>query len=425
MNKIMIDTVNKIKLIDNYMLFIYGYLFIMPWNFFKGQMGLFTVILFIWWLIKFREGISLKLRTIFEFKPLLLFILFISYTYISILWSSDFLNGFYYVNSFNKYYFLVIPFIFTSMNSAEAKISLKILILSFACYSIFSLLIYFNLFTIQETGSDSLNPKGIMAYSTSTQYMVIGSIASLFYAIFTKTKIIKVFFFILSILCFFALFVNISRTSQLSFLLSLFTIILIYYRARIFQIKSILIIIIMVVIILFTSWIILEKSNTIERYKTIYYEINTIIDKDIYEGSVGARIFFNKAGLEIFLNNPIFGTGPFDNWIEHRKIQENAHNFNHPYVSSLHSTHFEILTAFGLIGYSLLSLSIVSLLYSLRCNKEYFYIGLSFYISTFYISFANGNFFKKPINYVLIVTFILLCVIAYKEIGNKKNDSTS
>ena len=68
---------------DKYILFIYFYLFIMPWNFFKWQMGVLTLILFIWWLIKFRTSIKDKIIELIKFKPLTILILFIIYSYIS------------------------------------------------------------------------------------------------------------------------------------------------------------------------------------------------------------------------------------------------------------------------------------------------------------------------------------------------------
>ena len=54
----MISLINYFNKEDKYILFVYFYLFIMPWNFFKWQMGVLTVILFIWWLVKFRTQIK-------------------------------------------------------------------------------------------------------------------------------------------------------------------------------------------------------------------------------------------------------------------------------------------------------------------------------------------------------------------------------
>lgn len=411
----------KIKVTDNFILFIYMYIFLMPWNFFKWQMGVLTVVIFIWWIIKYKSQLKEKIKTIFEFKPLFILILFIVYSYITILWSSSWTEGFQYVNDFHKYYFLLIPVLFTSLNSKEAKNGVKIFIISFTCYSVFSILIYLGLFTIEDTGSTSSNPKGIMGYAIVTQYMAIGSIASFFLAIFSKSKNRSILFFISSVLCFFALFVNNSRTAQLAFLLSVIVLFIIYYKKAIFKIKNFIFFLMSVILITFITLFLLDKSNKLERFKTAYNELEEVITENEYEGSFGLRIYFTKTGIEIFKKNVLFGTGPQDNVEKLEEIMENDPNYtNNRTFTSFHSTHIDFLTRYGLIGYLLLVGSIVYLFYMYKYKDKYFYIGISFYTVIFFISFANATFSKKPINYILITFFVLLSIIAYNQIKENK-----
>ena len=419
----MTNTVNKIKLIDNYILFIYGYIFIMPWNFFKGQMGLFTVLLFIWWLFKFRNKIFKMLKSILIFKPLLILILFILYKYIAVLWSDDIVAAIEYTNKYNKYYFLIIPVLFTSLSINEAKNGLKVFIFSFGMYAIFSFLIYLNLFTILETGSNHNNPKGILGYAIMSQYMAIGTISAFFIALYSKNKIIRFVFFTIVILCFIGLFINNSRTAQLSFVFTFLTILIANYRIYILNKK----ILGSVLIVSLLTIYFLNTSGKIKRYQSAYSEVEKIITDNKYTGSFGLRIYFTKAGIEIIKDNFWFGTGPLDSIDLFRSIQKNDPNYKNRIFSAFHNIHIDILTQYGIVGYILLVFSITYLLYKVRKSRTEYIIGLSFFITTFFISFANGTFTKKPINYILITVFILLSVIAYKkyqEHNNKITDDT-
>lgn len=270
------DIKERIKEKNLYILFIYFYFFMMPWNLFKSQMGVLTVILFLLWIIKYKFEITKKIKEIFSFRPLIILFLFIIFTYISSLWSSSFKDAFSYVNSFHKYYFLFIPVLFTSLNVNEAKNCIKVLVFSFFSYSVFSLLIFLGLFEIVDNGSNIDNPKGIMGYAIVTQYMLIGTIASFIFAIFSK-KEHKIFYYTMSIVCFFSLFVNNSRTAQVSLILSIITIFIIYYKKELFNIKKLLISLLVLVSVLTISFFIIEKTNKMDRFENALNQIKKYI----------------------------------------------------------------------------------------------------------------------------------------------------
>lgn len=419
MTKLISNTFNKIKLTDNYILFIYSYLFVMPWNFFKGQMGALTVILFIWWILKFKSKIFNMMKDIVLFKPLLLFIIFILYKYLAIMWSDDIIAAIEYTNKFNKYYFLMIPILFTSLTINEARNGLKVIIFSFGAYAIFSFFIYLGLFTIEETRSHSSNPKGILGYAIMSQYMAIGTISAFFIAIYSNNKNLKILYFIIMIMCFIGLFINNSRTAQLAFIFTAFIILIKYYRIYIFNIKTLG----SIFIIILAMFYVLVESGKINRYNSVYSEVENIVTKNHYSGSFGLRIYFTKAGLEIVKDNLLFGAGPEDNVILLEQIQKNDSNYKNRIFRSFHSEHLDILTRYGFIGYILLIFSIIYLLYKLKEIKMDYLIGLSFFLITFHVSFANATFAKKPINYILVSVFVLLSVIAYNKYKQQKIDN--
>lgn len=137
---------------------------------------------------------------------------------------------------------------------------------------------------------------------------------------------------------------------------------------------------------------------------------------------MGLRIYFNKVGFEIFKDNLFFGTGPKDNRILLQEKQKLDTNYNARIINHFHSEHMDTLTAYGLIGYSLLFLSIVILIYNLRKIPLYYYMSLTVFLSLFFNSFANKTLSVKPLNYVYIIFFLLFVIIAFNEKNKKESE---
>ena len=137
-----------IKNEDKYILFIYVFLFLLPWNFFKWQVSAFSIILLLWWVFRYKNIFLERINQIFKFYPILILLTYLLYTYISIFWSDSFIDGLDHVNQFHKYYFIFILVLFTTLNSQQAFNGIKIIIISFSLYSLFSICIYLGLFSI-------------------------------------------------------------------------------------------------------------------------------------------------------------------------------------------------------------------------------------------------------------------------------------
>lgn len=402
---------------DKYFIyFIYFYIFVTPLHFSKSQTAFLSAILLIWGIIKYKKEILNKLKEKAFFLPILLFISFISYTYISLLWSDNISVALRHVNNFNKYYFLFVPALLISLNKETAKTSIKIITISFGVYAIYSILIYLGFFNSSEYGFSSNNPTGHLRYLTVSQYMSIGFFSSLFFIYYSNIKEEKVLFFSVSLLTFFALFINNSRTAQLSFLLVSIIFMMIFIKKYIFNLKYLIVISLTILIGLFT----LFENDKLSRFETAYKEFNNVVQNNDYKGSFGVRLYFNKVGIEILGSNLFFGTGPVDNRHLLREKQKTD-----PYyvgddgkgriINHFHSEHMDKLTAYGIIGYSFLLLAIIYLIYSLRNEKLYYYISLSVFLTLFFNSFANKTLSVKPLNYIYIIFFILLAIIAYNE----------
>lgn len=296
----------------------------------------------------------------------------------------------------------------------KQKELLKILIFSFISYAIFSICIYLGFFTIEHTGSNMMNPKGIMGYAIVSIYMAVAAISSFIIAMSYNNKVYRLLFFIFAFICFFALMVNNSRTSQLAFFLSIIFLLFIIYNKNIFKIKNFLICATLLFILSATTIYLLNKTDKINRFTSAYKETSLALEKNKFKGSVGYRLYFNILGVEIIRdNNIIFGMGPVDNTKEFtERLKSDARWTSDLVFTAFHNTHLDLITRYGFLGYFLLIGSIIYLLISFKNKDLYFYIGLAFFSIIFFCSFANGTFEKKPINYLIITFFILLSIIS-------------
>lgn len=407
---------NYINVKDKYIIFFYSYMFLMPWNFFKWQFSVLTIILFIWCCIKFRFQIKDRVLELIKFKPLIIILTFIFYTYLSVLWSDSIKDGYSHVSSFHKYYIFIILALFISIKVEQAMIGIKVLVISFCIYAIFSLILSLDVISFSFLNNEIRKQNGILAYAIGSMYMTIGAIFGLFFYLFSKNKATQYSFLLISIICFISLFISKSRTAQLSFLFVSVLLILIYFRNNIFKLKNFIIIIIFTFTVSFSSYFVLKESGKIDRYYLAYTELKEAILHNKFEGSFSLRLYFNMVGLKLFVEEPIFGAGPEDNVNYLINYQKNDPNYTRNNIyDSYHSQHMDYLTRYGLFGYSLIFFSVIYLIFLLKNYPEAYFLALSFFLLVFFSSFANVMLTKKPFNYIYIVLFVLFSIIALKK----------
>lgn len=404
----------EMKKNDWFLNYLYLYIFITPWLLFNAQLSITTAILFIWGVIKYKKEMFLNLKKMAGFLPLTLLFLFIGYIYLSILWSNPMIKGLEHVNNYYKYTLLFLPVILVSLNKESATKAMKLLAISFALYAVYSILIYLNLIHIE--GSNHANPKGHLRHLIVGQYMVIGFFVGTLVAYFSKIKKEKILFSIVATLSFIGLFINMSRTAQISFFLILIIFTFIFLKKYIFNIKAIF----LFILITFSGIYLLYENNRFDRYMLAYKEFQKAINDNNYTGSFGIRLYFAKAGIQIFKDNPIFGTGAKDNRILLQEIEKNDPNYHSDngtgnIINHFHNEHIDTLTAYGIVGYSLLFSSIVFLIYKLRKQELYYYISLSVFLSLFFNSLANKTLSIKPLSYIYILFFLMLAIIALNK----------
>lgn len=406
----MIEYFRNIKQ-DYFKIYMFAYIFLLPWNLFSGFFSNLTVILFIWWLfIAKKRGYFIKVKDIFTNKPLVIFYLFIIYALLSLLWSDNIKVGIKELEYY-KYYPIITLVFFSSFNKEDVKMAFYIITFSFGLYALFSLSIYFEFFTIIKNGaikSDKSDPKGILPYAVVTFYMAINIFLTIYFFLKEKSLKIKYMFLSISFLSLVTILINNGRMGQISFIGTLF-VVAIYYKKYFFEYKKALIFLILTLIL---SVSFLFNTNKIDRYLKGVDELSYAYQNDKYLGSWGPRLFFYKAGLELIPKNLIFGAGVGDAIIQFMEYQEaNKDIVPGRTYKHYHNLNFEFLAKFGILGYLLFLFSMFLLLKMLyKREKYFFYIGLVFFSMFMISSFGDNITRMSNFSEFFILVFVLLSI---------------
>jgi len=392
--------------------YLYLFIFLVPWNFFKGQIGVLTALLILFWLIAFRKnGYWTKLKTIFQSKPLVIFFIFIMYTYLSYFWSSN-IESYKESQMFFKYYWIIIPLFFSILNYEEALKGIKIFVLSFGLYALFSLSIYAGLLSVGVSTVD--NPQGTVSYTISTPYMALAVLMSYIFAFKEMNSIQKKFYYSIALISMIGLFINYGRAAQLGFVLTAAVLLITYFRKNL-NLKMVL----AFIFTLSSGVLVLNSVGKLERYKVGFQELTKYQDIQSLDGSWGCRVYLIYGSKDIILNNPILGVGAGDNIDEFVKWTKRHPNPQTDWNRTFHNQHLEFITKYGLLGYFLLISAVVVLLYQLRDLPLGFGLALTFFIFTAFDGMADIIILMKPYNNIFAMMFVLFAVIAFEKQTSK------
>ncbi|MDN5130958.1 O-antigen ligase family protein [Aliarcobacter butzleri] len=404
---------------DYFKIYMFTYIFLLPWNFFSGFFSNLTIILFIWWMfIAKKKGYFIKVKDIFINKPLVIFYLFIIYALLSLLWSDNIKVGIKELEYY-KYYPIITLVFFSSFNKEDIKMAFYIITFTFGLYALFSLSIYFEIFTIVKDGvikSDKSDPKGILPYVSVVFYMALNVFLTVYFFINEKSLKLRYAFIFIASISFLTIIVNNSRMGQLGFIGTIL-ILMIYYRQYLFRYKKILITLFLTLAL---SICFLYINNKIDRYSKGVNELVYSYQNNKYIGSWGPRLFFYKAAFELIPKNLIFGAGIGDAVVEFMQYQEANKNIvpGRTY-KDYHNEYLNLLSKFGIVGTLLFFVSIFFLLRELYIKNKYFlYIGLVFFSLFFFNCIGGGMLRANTFNNFFMLTFVLLSLTLKEEKDN-------
>lgn len=396
--------------IEPFKLYIYLYILTLPWDFFKGIMGVSSTIMLLWWVMIAKDrGYFARLKELTKSYSIILLFLFLLYGILSLLWSDNMTYGLRHVARF-KYYWITIPIIFSVFNKRDALIGLGVFVFSLGFYALLSFSIFLGFFEIGR--SNSADPRGDLAYAVVTPYMAISTLLSILFAYITKEyKGLRNIFIAIFILSFIGLFTNNGRIGQVAFFVTLMILIYIH-RDYFLRYKKVLL---SIFLLLFVGFGVLYQKGQLDRFELGFKELSEVREHR-FEGSFGYRAYMWFAAANQIQKTPLFGTGIGDNMDAFREYVKTHPTGNDAVeMSTYHNIHLDYLTKYGIVGYLIFLSSIVVLLKMLSCNKIYFSIGIIFFSISIVDSFADMLLTMKPYNNVFALFFVLLAILAKKD----------
>jgi len=359
------------NLIINY--FIIAYAFCLPIS--KAGISLFGVLLILFWLLEtnFKE----KYQLLKDNKFILAMFIFIGFSILSLLWSSD---TFFALNYLKKYWhFLLIVVIFTSLDKKYIQHIFTAFLFGMLISEITSYGIFFEIWTKEGVSSSDPSP-----FLDHTSYSVLLSFTTfiLMYKIILTTNIKwRIFYLLYFFTAVSNLFINGGRTGQFIFFVGIIIIGLLNIKCK-FRAMSV------TIIGSFLFFIGAYTTSPVFKARMDYTlnDMKKMVFEDDYRGSLSARFAMWKIGSESFLSSPLIGTGIGD---EAEYSQEDIKNYDLEYFISTngnfyyvdyHNAFVQYLVQLGIIGF-ILFLSLFYFIFKIKiCYWMYHHLKILFFI---------------------------------------------
>ncbi len=380
----------------------------LPYNIANSQIGLFSILIFLCSI----KNIKNNFRQILNEKAVIYLLVFILFSYLSLLWSElPLKEGDYHTNIDRfKYYFLI----FTGIYFSDLNlIQIKKLFLFIAIAPILSLLVYYsNFFGISNLYASTLPIAGdfkfFSHYLIQNFYILFASLylyLHVFHSLKSKNIKLVTLYLGLFILVSAALFIDVrtsARLINLAYLLMLIIVPIFYLRARV------TILILLPIVLAASIYISLDKN--IQRG---IHNLKVAITTERYTGSWGARLAFSIIGLKIFIDNPIIGASIND--VSHHivEIKKREPQYYGDKTIRIHNGHINFLAQIGTIGY-ILFLIMIHQFYKIKLtDRELFIFKQSSIIIILFIMLGEHYFsIKSTTNFIAII--FALFVLSYK-----------
>lgn len=387
MNKLKNITLNEYI---NYLFVLYA--FLLPIS--RAGISILTISLFILWL--FTKDFKSKIEFIKSNKVILYFLAFIGFSLLSLFWSNDVISGLEYVRKY--WYFLVILVIATTIQKRFVEYGISAFLTGLFISEILSYSIFFEL--IQWKNVSPNDPTPFMNHLQYSMFLAFASLLLLNRFFYENKMKWKVIYFLYFLIITSNLFLNGGRTGQAAFAVSIFVVGFLNVKNKIIALLSMFA---LVLSIFYTAYHVSPVFKT--RFDTSINEIHKI-SQGSFCTSFGARLGLWIIGGEIFLENPIIGTGVVKDMNDFVKIVEESYP-NKDCIKHLPSYHnFYVQTAvhLGIIGLFLYLMIFYNLL-KLKIQDRYYFTLMVIFVSVYSVSSLVENMFHEQFSAALLALF--------------------
>lgn len=378
----------------------------------KALTSLFTALIIISWLL---EGNILKKIAIIKYDKLsisLLFLIFLSI--FSLLWSPDLLYGIDFI--FRKYWhFLVIPIMLTSFKVRYTKYVINAFLLSMLISELVSYGIFFEIWTYDNVASSDPSPfMNHVDYSIFLAFTIFIIATKLYYEQNLSWKIVYSLYFLTALA---NLFINGGRTGQITFILTIFIVSILYFKRTYKMLLLSVVVSISTLIIAYNF-----SPNFNDRIHQLKTELTNMYTNNNFQGSASTRIALWTVGATAFLDNPIYGTGI---GAEMDDVKDNSIKYGFTHLerySDYHNTFVQYAVQLGILGL-LIPIFVFYTLFTLKFKTEQYKLLATSFTIIFFFQSMGGFSFHIMNSLVLLCTFAALFnALSYQEKSlNDKN----
>lgn len=380
MNKLLLLfplTVNYEKLI-NYM--IVGYAFSIAIS--KAGTSFFSLLMILFWLL---EGNFLqKYQILKKNKFVISLFLFILFSALSILWSTDKSVALSFINKY--WHFIIIIIMITSLSREYIKHVFSAFLIAMFISEIMSYGIFFEFWHYKN--SSPSDPTPFMDHISYSSYLAFTAILLLNRSFFEEHLKFKLMYITYFITVTTNLFLNGGRTGQVIFILSLF---LVFFLNINNKFKALLVTLILSFSIIFLAYSVspVFKSRANDLYKDIS---NMVINKD-YSSSFSTRVALWTIGSHTFKDHFFLGSGIGNEMKEIAKygdgytLSNALENF-----ADYHNSFVHYAVQLGFLGLILFSLIFYSLSRTIVKDNHYRNLNIIFIFMFFLQSLVSFTF---------------------------------
>jgi len=410
----------KLNLLLNYL--IIAYAFVIPFQYYITKQ--FVEILFVLWIftVNYKDVLSaIKINRVFQLVLALSALIFLSY-----LWSGSYPNTVYgdfniFSKTYSIYFLIPIIIIVTVLKAKYIPWLINSFLFSMFINTIVSYGIFFELWSTVGFLSSPSNPIPFqISHITYSVFVAFTILLTIYKLISENNKYIKFLYLIFFIVLTINLFMSSGRTGQLSLILSLLTIMIVYNRM---DLKKILISLFLIIGVLFFAYKNINTFNARINYSV--EDINTLLfSKNKKDSSIGDRVLaFHAFSYIVEPKYLLFGVGmgEKENYImtrlEETKYPYKIKNFFN--YGRLHNMFLEIIISNGIVGLFLL-LMLFYYIFSMFLNdKQVKFIAYSISSIFFFVAIPGDIFFFYEFM-LLFGLFLSIVVVQYNFEQNEQ-----
>ncbi|MBE0514835.1 O-antigen ligase family protein [Sulfurimonas sp.] len=382
------------------------YAFLLPIS--RGAISILSALLFVLWL--FSGNFNKKIEFIKSNNVILYFFAFVGFSLLSLFWSDDAANGLAYIRKY--WYFLVILVIATTVQKKFIEYAISAFLAGMLISEGLSYSIFFEL--IQWKHGSPIDPTPFMNHLQYSMFLTFTSLLLLNRFFYEEQLKWKILYFLYFLLVTSNLFLNGGRTGHLAFAVSIFVVGFLNIKNKLLAFFSMLA---LVVSIFYTAYHVSPVFKT--RFDASVTEAEKITNEGTFCGSFGSRLGLWIVGSEIFLDNPIIGSGVIKSMDEMRNRVKESHPDKNciSHLPSYHNIYVQSAVHLGVIGLFLYLMIFYSIL-KLKIEDRYYFNLMIIFVSVYSVSSLVETMFHEQFSAALLALFTGI-FIAQNRIENE------